>query len=205
MTGEEVARALEAFGWEKVNILENHIIMTKIDHVATLSIPNMNNIARGTLRSLIEKAKIHLIDKSLTGEEAREILWRQYNTHVDLYKHYLELTLKLNIFYYAVTGAILSFYFTRQYYSNMIRLSLVLPCLMSILFGSLLLYSSILLKVTRKEVFNIRNTLGLQSAPEFNILKYFLIASAVLFFTVAIALLIFFFFDRGKIGGTIIA
>ncbi|MDH5346740.1 MAG: type II toxin-antitoxin system HicA family toxin [Nitrospira sp.] len=34
----------------------SHIIMTKPGHIATLSIPNHQEVARGTLRSLIAKA-----------------------------------------------------------------------------------------------------------------------------------------------------
>ncbi len=40
-----------------------------------------------------------------------EILWRQYAQNVDLYKFYLELVTKVTAFYYAVTGAILAYYF----------------------------------------------------------------------------------------------
>ena len=39
-----------------------------------------------------------------------EMLWRQYSLHVDLYKFYLDLAIKINVFYYAVTGAILAYY-----------------------------------------------------------------------------------------------
>lgn len=34
----------------------SHVIMTKENHIATLSIPNHREVARGTLRSLIAKA-----------------------------------------------------------------------------------------------------------------------------------------------------
>ena len=36
----------------------SHIIMTKEGHIATLSIPNHPQVARGTLRSLILKAGV---------------------------------------------------------------------------------------------------------------------------------------------------
>jgi len=39
---------------------------------------------------------------------------------MDLYKHYLEMTLKFNVFYYAVTGAVLSFYFSNAANANCI-------------------------------------------------------------------------------------
>jgi hypothetical protein len=42
-----------------------------------------------------------------------ELKWRQYALLVDLDKFYLDLFLKSNIFFYAVTGAIMSVYLTK--------------------------------------------------------------------------------------------
>ena len=63
----------------------------------------------------------------------RELLWRQYQLNVDLYKGYLDLIVKINVFYYAITGAILSFYFANQ--NDLTKLSLLLPLLMSVTLG----------------------------------------------------------------------
>lgn len=52
----EVIKTFEELGWRVVRQKGSHIIMTKPGHVATLSIPNHPNIARGTLRSLISKS-----------------------------------------------------------------------------------------------------------------------------------------------------
>lgn len=52
----EVVRAFRKFGWEVARQKGSHIIMTKEGHVATLSIPNHPEVARGTLRSLITKS-----------------------------------------------------------------------------------------------------------------------------------------------------
>jgi len=43
--------------------------------------------------------------------DQQEIPWRQYSQTVELYKFYMDLMVKFNVFYYAVTGAILSFFF----------------------------------------------------------------------------------------------
>jgi hypothetical protein len=45
--------------------------------------------------------------------DPEELKWRQYALLVDLYKFYLELFLKFNIFFYAVTGAIMSVYLAK--------------------------------------------------------------------------------------------
>lgn len=54
----DVVKTFERFGWEVVRQRGSHIVLTKKGHIATLSVPNHNEVARGTLRSLIAKAGI---------------------------------------------------------------------------------------------------------------------------------------------------
>jgi len=54
----EVVRAFERLGWRVARQRSSHIIMTKEGHIATLSIPDHRQVARGTLRSLITRAGI---------------------------------------------------------------------------------------------------------------------------------------------------
>ena len=52
----EVIKTFEKFGWQVARQKGSHIILTKEGHIATLSVPNHPEVARGTLRSLITKA-----------------------------------------------------------------------------------------------------------------------------------------------------
>ena len=45
-----------ALGWDVARQRGSHIILTKEGHIATLSVPNHRQVARGTLRSLIARA-----------------------------------------------------------------------------------------------------------------------------------------------------
>jgi predicted RNA binding protein YcfA (HicA-like mRNA interferase family) len=54
----EVVKAFENLGWRIARQRSSHIILTKKGHIATLSVPNHPEVARGTLRSLIAKAGI---------------------------------------------------------------------------------------------------------------------------------------------------
>jgi predicted RNA binding protein YcfA (HicA-like mRNA interferase family) len=56
VSSRKVVKAFKTFGWEVVRRESSHIIMVKEDHVATLSVPDHNPIAKGTLRSLIRLA-----------------------------------------------------------------------------------------------------------------------------------------------------
>lgn len=45
----DVVRALERLGWEATRWHGSHIILTRPGHLATLSVPNHSQVARGTL------------------------------------------------------------------------------------------------------------------------------------------------------------
>lgn len=120
--------------------------------------------------------------------EDRELLWKQYQLNVDLYRSYLELVLKVNLFYYAITGAIVSFYFAHAS-DPLVRFALVLPLVMSAAFSGFFIFGAILSRHTRTEIFKIRDALGFHTAPEVQVLIVFLWIFAVIFAFVAAALL----------------
>jgi len=57
LSGQEVVRTLQAFDWT-VARSGNHIILVKVGHSATLSVPNHKEVAKGTPRSLIRDASL---------------------------------------------------------------------------------------------------------------------------------------------------
>jgi hypothetical protein len=119
----------------------------------------------------------------------RELLWRQYNLHVDLYKFYLDIALKLNVFFYVITGGILTFYFANSA-ERLIRYSLLLPIILSIAFGGVFIYGSILVSVIRKDIFRIRDKLDLEVAPDVRVLSVLLRVFAIIFFVVAASMIL---------------
>lgn len=56
LSGREVVRVFEQFGWQFARQSASHIILVKEGELATLSIPDHNEVAKGTLRSLIRTA-----------------------------------------------------------------------------------------------------------------------------------------------------
>ena len=56
LSGREVVRSFEKFGWQVVRQRGSHIILVKEGARATLSVPDHKEVARGTLRSLIRAA-----------------------------------------------------------------------------------------------------------------------------------------------------
>jgi len=58
LSGPEVVKVFESFGWQMARQSGSHIIMVKEGQATTLSIPNHKAVAKGTLRSLIRSANL---------------------------------------------------------------------------------------------------------------------------------------------------
>ncbi len=56
LSGRKAVRVFEKLGWEAARQRGSHIILVKEGEIATLSVPDHKEIAKGTLRSLIRSA-----------------------------------------------------------------------------------------------------------------------------------------------------
>jgi len=121
----------------------------------------------------------HTAYESMSEPSDKEILWRDYALNADLYKFYLDILLKLNIFCYGITGGIVS-YCLSNHQMTVVRWALVLPLLMSVFFGVLCLYSSFLARELDSDTFELSKKLSLGTSHAFSPLVYFLRLSAAL-------------------------
>ena len=126
---------------------------------------------------------------------SREDLWKQYELQVDLYKAYLDATIKLNGWYYAISGAIMSFYFSKSDVA-LLKWSLLLPLFLSIGLTILFFAGAWLLEASREDVFRLRDELGMQVAPEFRVLGYLLCIFGAIAAFVAMSLIWFMFLRK---------
>lgn len=88
-----------------------------------------------------------------------DLLWKRYEHDVSLHRGYLDLVLKLNIFYYAVTGAIISFYFLHSS-EPLIKYSLVLPFIMSVALAVFFWRAASAADISNKYIMDISEKLG---------------------------------------------
>jgi predicted RNA binding protein YcfA (HicA-like mRNA interferase family) len=58
LSGRNVVKVFESLGWTNVRQTGSHIILVRENHLATLSVPDHKEVAKGTLRSLIRSAGI---------------------------------------------------------------------------------------------------------------------------------------------------
>ena len=53
LSGRRVVEVFQSLGWQPARQRGSHIILIKPGHIATLSVPDHKEIAKGTLRSLV--------------------------------------------------------------------------------------------------------------------------------------------------------
>jgi len=56
LSGRDVVKAFAQDGWLMVRQRGSHMILVKPGHMATLSVPDHREVAKGTLRSLIRSS-----------------------------------------------------------------------------------------------------------------------------------------------------
>lgn len=122
-------------------------------------------------------------------KDQKEILFKQYQLLIDAYKYYLEIVLKFIIFHYAVTGAILSFYLSRQN-AGIMRFALVFPIFMSVVFAVFAFFGSYRVFYMTEEVQRITALLDLGGYPDPKFLEYVLRIARMSFSAIAIGLVV---------------
>ena len=116
-----------------------------------------------------------------------EIIWNDFKMSVDLHRSYLDLTIKLNMFYYAITGAILSFHFTNGAV-EVSKYALYLPLLLSIGLAIFFLWSARLANNLRIAIKKGAKALELEFYPEGIVLVMLCLIFGIVLALVSIAL-----------------
>lgn len=62
LSGRQVVKTFSKLGWRVARQRGSHVILTKAGHIATLSVPNHKEVAKGTLRALIRDAGLTVQD-----------------------------------------------------------------------------------------------------------------------------------------------
>jgi hypothetical protein len=116
-----------------------------------------------------------------------ELLWKQYELNVELYKFHLDVVVKVVAFHYAVTGAILTYHFQHKG-DAVTNYALYLPIALSAILCFLFVYGALRVGIVRRELEAISGQLKLKTAPAIQLLTLILWAFAILLFLTAMAL-----------------
>lgn len=127
-------------------------------------------------------------DANLGSPSQRELQWREYQMSVDMYKFYVAIVVKAILSYYAITGAILTFYFA-QTTRPLARWALVLPSALGIGLAVLFRWGADLWQIVRNDAFDIARDLRLKSAFELSVVSILLNGGALLLLVTGVALI----------------
>ncbi len=58
LSGRDVVKVFKSLGWQVARQSSSHIIMVKQGEIASLSVPDHKEVAKGTLRGLIRTANL---------------------------------------------------------------------------------------------------------------------------------------------------
>jgi hypothetical protein len=97
--------------------------------------------------------------------DVNSIEWKDYEMSIELHKSYLDFAIKLNLFHYAITGAILSFHFAKESPTVSI-IGLFLPMVLSLSLGGFFLFGVRLAINLRSNIIKRAKILGLHIYPE---------------------------------------
>lgn len=130
----------------------------------------------------LDKLKRASLDFPANGPIDKNMLWAEYELHIDLYKHYMTIVATFVGLYYTVTGVFLGYYFKNidTLENDIIRWAIVFPILMSGFFSYVFFHAFKTFKDVEVEIENISDTFGYKR-PEVRILTQILGASFGMF------------------------
>lgn len=124
--------------------------------------------------------------------EQDNLLWKQYNVYTDLFKFYVNTTWQVVTWFYAITGAILVYYFDHAPKNAYLRYALVLPAVLSFGFSRIFTVGARQSKDLVNWLEYIRSQLSLPGRPHVEVLNLFLEQSSKLFLVTTIGLIVLF-------------
>lgn len=86
----------------------------------------------------------------------------------------MDVVLKINLFYYGITGALLSFYFSQNGNNSLIEYSLIMPILFGIGFSIIFIFGVITLAISMEDIDIIVQELGMSHYVRIDALLYLL-------------------------------
>ena len=124
----------------------------------------------------------------------RDLKWRQYELLIGFARQGLELALKASLFYFAVTGAMLSFYASRPDPTKLaLRLSLLLPLVMGLCFMAVSAVHAGTAWKARAEVKRLAEELAFSSWPDPGAFGTWMRVSVILYGLISVGLSVLIF------------
>jgi len=100
-----------------------------------------------------------------------ELLWRQYSLHYDVYKFHFDACVKYSSLLFAITGALLGYYFKELQGQSNARWVLFPAIVMNLCLGSGFLVAGCMVGPRKREINAIAKRFGFSSPPNMTLLQ----------------------------------
>jgi len=135
--------------------------------------------------------------KDSESDFVRNFKCEELKFRVETYKYYLDIVLKVNVFFFVTTGAVIGFYLDgiKEQPANHLKYFLLLPILIGAGLGGIFNYAARLQKDASIKINNIKtelvfkHELEIEEIPDINLLYLLLRIFACVFFLVAASLI----------------
>ena len=111
--------------------------------------------------------------------DVQQFNWNRYALHIDLYKFYFDIIIKLNLFYYGITGAILSYYLSKTLNNTQLEYVLFLPIFFGLCFTALCVFGDKSLAYSKADINELALKMDLDIIVNTSSLNYLMRASAI--------------------------
>jgi hypothetical protein len=110
--------------------------------------------------------------------DVHQLNWNRYALHIDLYKFYFDIIIKLNIFYFGITGAILSYYLANNVNNTQLEYVLFLPVFFGFCITALSIFGDKLLAESKIDINNLVVKMDFDTLVDTSSLNYLMRISA---------------------------
>ena len=147
-------------------------------------------------------------ERDRSPEQRDQIRIKEYELHIALYQFYFKLGLDVVSFFFLLTGGIVAYVLTnykrspktkiRNVEFPILKLALLLPILLSGVFGWTFVYAANKWLAVVGKVRRFRIYLGLEKVPDMEMMYVLLLVFGYIFFVVGVALILLMLIDIDK-------
>jgi len=116
----------------------------------------------------------------------QQLLLRQYDTYVDLFKFYVDTAYKFTAWFFVITGAVLSYQMKEK---PQPPIAVLVPIAFGLLLGATFLLGAYQAFKMKGELEGMRDGIHLRGAPHVDVLIWYLVGSGITFLVVSITLI----------------
>lgn len=129
------------------------------------------------------------MNDNISNNDDKELLWKDYANLSGLNKFYIDIIIKLGIFFFGITGALVSYILVNNTKFYLVKYALVIPIFISLGLTGIFISTMSSSRGISKRMQSIRNKLNLGELNDNKVLRNIVLVSAFTYFLIAMGLI----------------